>query len=171
MWLLVSVNPRHLQGSAVSHTSSSRKTHIQAVWKPPENPPQRVQFLWVHITTFDCRMSVQIKDMTGISCSKCADKFWYLWVAFWSVMFPYLSIWRCVLLCCCSVTVVHEYKTYWVRIPGPVVFVRGGENVGAVLSWCRIREDKLPLTLFDWQMVYRKSRPENTFWSGAQKET
>ncbi|KAM9337350.1 putative ferric-chelate reductase 1 [Symphorus nematophorus] len=59
----------HTQGSAVSHRSSARKTHIQAVWKPPENPPQRVQFL---------------------------------------------------------VTVVHEYKVYWVRIAGPVVSLRGG---------------------------------------------
>uniref|UniRef100_A0A8P4GA58 Ferric-chelate reductase 1b n=1 Tax=Dicentrarchus labrax TaxID=13489 RepID=A0A8P4GA58_DICLA len=35
----------HTQGSGVSHTSSTRKTHIQAVWKSPRNPPHRVQFL------------------------------------------------------------------------------------------------------------------------------
>ncbi|KAJ4925459.1 hypothetical protein JOQ06_018189 [Pogonophryne albipinna] len=33
------------QGSGVSHRRSSRKTRIQAVWEPPNNPPQRVQFL------------------------------------------------------------------------------------------------------------------------------
>ncbi|KAA8580963.1 hypothetical protein FQN60_013921 [Etheostoma spectabile] len=33
------------QGSGVSHTRSTRKTHIQAVWVAPNNPPQRVQFL------------------------------------------------------------------------------------------------------------------------------
>ncbi|XP_035853977.1 putative ferric-chelate reductase 1 isoform X1 [Sander lucioperca] len=33
------------QGSGVSHTRSTRKTHVQAVWEPPNNPPQRVQFL------------------------------------------------------------------------------------------------------------------------------
>nr|XP_046227921.1 putative ferric-chelate reductase 1 [Scatophagus argus]XP_046227922.1 putative ferric-chelate reductase 1 [Scatophagus argus] len=52
------------QGSAVSHRRSSKKTHIRAVWQPPKDPPQKVQFL---------------------------------------------------------VTVVHEYKVYWVRIAGPVV--------------------------------------------------
>ncbi|KAK5877934.1 hypothetical protein CesoFtcFv8_025393 [Champsocephalus esox] len=35
----------HTQGSAVSHSSKSKKTRIQAVWEPPKNPPQRVQFL------------------------------------------------------------------------------------------------------------------------------
>ena len=29
------------------------------------------------------------------------------------------------LICCCSVTVVHDYKVYWVRIAGPVVSLRG----------------------------------------------
>ncbi|XP_029002278.1 putative ferric-chelate reductase 1 isoform X2 [Betta splendens] len=33
------------QGSGLSHTSSAKKTHIQAVWQSPESPPQRVQFL------------------------------------------------------------------------------------------------------------------------------
>ncbi|KAF3703414.1 putative ferric-chelate reductase 1 [Channa argus] len=57
------------EGSGVSHKSSAKKTHIQAVWQSPKNPPQRVQFL---------------------------------------------------------VTVVHEYKVYWVRIAGPVVSLREG---------------------------------------------
>ncbi|XP_070709371.1 putative ferric-chelate reductase 1 isoform X2 [Pempheris klunzingeri] len=35
----------HTQGSGVSHRRSTRKTHVQAVWKSPKNPPQRVQFL------------------------------------------------------------------------------------------------------------------------------
>uniref|UniRef100_A0A3B4XG49 Ferric chelate reductase 1 n=1 Tax=Seriola lalandi dorsalis TaxID=1841481 RepID=A0A3B4XG49_SERLL len=29
------------------------------------------------------------------------------------------------LICCCSVTVVHDYEVYWVRIAGPVVSLRG----------------------------------------------
>ncbi|TKS88092.1 putative ferric-chelate reductase 1 [Collichthys lucidus] len=58
----------HTQGSGVSHKTSTKKTHIQAVWVAPQDPPQRVRFL---------------------------------------------------------VTVVHEYKVYWVRIPGPVVSLRG----------------------------------------------
>ncbi|XP_010889424.1 putative ferric-chelate reductase 1 isoform X2 [Esox lucius] len=33
------------QGSAVSHTSKSKKTDIQAMWKAPENPPLGVQFM------------------------------------------------------------------------------------------------------------------------------
>ncbi|XP_008297813.1 putative ferric-chelate reductase 1 isoform X2 [Stegastes partitus] len=35
----------HTQRSAVSHRRSSTKTHVQAVWESPEDPPQRVQFL------------------------------------------------------------------------------------------------------------------------------
>uniref|UniRef100_A0A673X1D2 Ferric chelate reductase 1 n=1 Tax=Salmo trutta TaxID=8032 RepID=A0A673X1D2_SALTR len=35
----------HTQGSAVSHTSKSKKTEIQAVWEAPKNPPAGVQFL------------------------------------------------------------------------------------------------------------------------------
>ncbi|XP_026218519.1 putative ferric-chelate reductase 1 isoform X2 [Anabas testudineus] len=56
------------QGSGVSHRSSAKKTHMQAVWQSPKNPPQRVQFL---------------------------------------------------------VTVVHEYKVFWVRIASPVVSLSG----------------------------------------------
>ncbi|XP_074478068.1 putative ferric-chelate reductase 1 isoform X1 [Sebastes fasciatus] len=62
----------HSQGSGVSHRRGKRKTHVQAVWTSPENPPQRVQFL---------------------------------------------------------VTVVHEYKVYWVRIAGPEVSLRGATAV------------------------------------------
>ncbi|KAG8009294.1 Ferric-chelate reductase 1 [Nibea albiflora] len=58
----------HTQGSGVSHRRSTKKTHVQALWVAPKDPPQRVGFL---------------------------------------------------------VTVVHEYKVYWVRIPGPVVSLRG----------------------------------------------
>ncbi|XP_071271141.1 putative ferric-chelate reductase 1 isoform X1 [Salvelinus alpinus] len=35
----------HTQGSAVSHTSKSKKTEIQAVWEAPNNPPAGVQFM------------------------------------------------------------------------------------------------------------------------------
>ncbi|XP_064805241.1 putative ferric-chelate reductase 1 isoform X3 [Oncorhynchus masou masou] len=35
----------HTQGSAVSHTSKSKKTEIQAVWEAPKNPPSDVQFM------------------------------------------------------------------------------------------------------------------------------
>ncbi|KAK1885269.1 putative ferric-chelate reductase 1 [Dissostichus eleginoides] len=58
----------HTQGSGVSHRTDSRKTRIQAVWQPPNNPPQRVQFL---------------------------------------------------------VTVLHKYKTFWVKMAGPVVSLHG----------------------------------------------
>lgn len=59
-WACGAVHPCHLQGSAVSHRSSTKKTHMQAVWQSPKNPPQRVQFLWVsvpvvsHIWAYDC---------------------------------------------------------------------------------------------------------------------
>ncbi|KAL1006697.1 hypothetical protein UPYG_G00075560 [Umbra pygmaea] len=33
------------QGSAVSHTSKSKKTEIQTMWKAPETPPATVQFM------------------------------------------------------------------------------------------------------------------------------
>ncbi|CDQ70995.1 unnamed protein product [Oncorhynchus mykiss] len=35
----------HTQGSAVSHTSKSKKTEIQAVWEAPKTPPSGVQFM------------------------------------------------------------------------------------------------------------------------------
>ncbi|XP_071780167.1 putative ferric-chelate reductase 1 [Centroberyx gerrardi] len=35
----------HTQGSGVSHSDSSKKTQVQAVWEAPKNPPERVQFL------------------------------------------------------------------------------------------------------------------------------
>ncbi|XP_022622491.1 ferric-chelate reductase 1 [Seriola dumerili] len=58
----------HTQGSGLSHNGGTKKTQVQAVWEPPDTPPQKVQFL---------------------------------------------------------VTVVHDYKVYWVRIAGPVVSLRG----------------------------------------------
>ncbi|KAM4606162.1 putative ferric-chelate reductase 1 [Polymixia lowei] len=56
------------QGSGVSHRGGSKKKEVQAVWDSPENPPERVQFLF---------------------------------------------------------TVVQKYEHYWVRIPGPVVSLKG----------------------------------------------
>ncbi|XP_012585512.1 PREDICTED: ferric-chelate reductase 1 [Condylura cristata] len=53
-----------VQGSAVSHTSSSKKTEIEVFWNAPSSAPNHIQFL---------------------------------------------------------VTVVEKYKSYWVKIPGPVV--------------------------------------------------
>uniref|UniRef100_A0A4W5M091 Ferric chelate reductase 1 n=1 Tax=Hucho hucho TaxID=62062 RepID=A0A4W5M091_9TELE len=35
----------HTQGSAVSHTSKSKKTEIQAMWEAPKKPPASVQFM------------------------------------------------------------------------------------------------------------------------------
>ncbi|XP_063768568.1 putative ferric-chelate reductase 1 isoform X2 [Eleginops maclovinus] len=43
----------HTQGSGVSHRRGKRKTHIQAVWEPPNNPPQRVQFLVTVVHEFE----------------------------------------------------------------------------------------------------------------------
>ncbi|XP_077189110.1 ferric-chelate reductase 1-like isoform X2 [Paroedura picta] len=54
----------HVKNSAVSHTSKSKKTHIDAYWIAPRDAPETVQFL---------------------------------------------------------VTVVEKYKTFWVKIPGPVI--------------------------------------------------
>ncbi|XP_062335501.1 putative ferric-chelate reductase 1 isoform X1 [Osmerus eperlanus] len=56
------------QGSAVSHTSDSKKTEVQALWECPRNPPEKVQIL---------------------------------------------------------VTVVHKYKEFWVKVPGPVLSLKG----------------------------------------------
>ncbi|XP_063063181.1 putative ferric-chelate reductase 1 isoform X2 [Engraulis encrasicolus] len=35
-----------IKGSAVSHTSSSKKTEVQAIWTVPNNPPARIQFMF-----------------------------------------------------------------------------------------------------------------------------
>lgn len=43
-------------------------------------------------------------------------------------MLHYLKVY---LIYCCSVTVVHEYKVYWVRIPGPVVSLMGATATSA----------------------------------------
>ncbi|KAJ0059057.1 hypothetical protein NL108_007437, partial [Boleophthalmus pectinirostris] len=57
-----------LQGSAVSHTSSSRKSQVRVIWRAPANPPAQVQFF---------------------------------------------------------VTVVRQYDTYWVKVPGPIITQHG----------------------------------------------
>lgn len=53
-----------VKNSAVSHTSKSKKTHLEAYWIAPRNIPKRIQFL---------------------------------------------------------VTVVEKYRTFWVKIPGPII--------------------------------------------------
>ncbi|XP_062376567.1 putative ferric-chelate reductase 1 [Sardina pilchardus] len=40
------------QGSAVSHTSGSKKTKVQAIWRAPDNPPSSIQFKYTVVQKY-----------------------------------------------------------------------------------------------------------------------
>ncbi|XP_048122836.1 putative ferric-chelate reductase 1 isoform X1 [Alosa alosa] len=42
----------HTKGSAVSHTSDSKKTEVQAIWTAPDKPPSNIQFMYTVVRKY-----------------------------------------------------------------------------------------------------------------------
>ncbi|KAG5847386.1 putative ferric-chelate reductase 1 [Anguilla anguilla] len=64
------LNCGNIQGSAVSHTSKTKKTEVQVIWNAPKDSPPSVQFLATvvqHYSTFWVKIPAPVVSQNGVT--------------------------------------------------------------------------------------------------------